>query len=474
MMGSLRSRLFIILVSTTSAIWLIAAIWIYVGTKKEVENVLDARLLEAARMVSSLVGGTAGIQPQLGPEKTHATEIKGYEGQLACQIWSFDGRLMARSSGAPDARMSEAPAGFSERQIDGETWRIYSTEDPTNGTRVLVGDRLKLRRHLVAELIKDLLAPTLLIVPILGLLIWTSLNRGLRPLRFIAEELESRGADDLSPLSTEYTPTEIQPLIVAMNGLFRKVHLARQHEREITAFAAHELRTPLAGLQTQAQISIATTDQIVRETALRQILIAAGRASRLVRQLLAISKLDTLQDLPKEPAVNIGQALQEVVNALPEPNPNIQIVLESPLWSTSIRANRELILLAFRNLHENAMNHMSSGGTIRWSVNDYPSALVIAVEDDGPGIPKEELHLVTHRFFRGRHKSAAGSGLGLSIVQLALEANGALLTLSNRTDRLGLRVEATWMKNSDREQPPIAERRWLTLKTRFAQGLANA
>ncbi len=183
-MNSLRSRLFVILVAATGLIWLFAACWIYIGAKQEVETVLDARLQEAARMVSSLVPSGMPTTGQ-SPTSSHVIDIPSYERQLACQIWSLDGQLVAKSSGAPATKFTDTRAGFSERKIDGETWRVYTIEDHIKGIRVLVGDRLSLRDHLVAELIKGLLAPTLLMIPLLGFLIWVSLSRGLRPLRSI-------------------------------------------------------------------------------------------------------------------------------------------------------------------------------------------------------------------------------------------------------------------------------------------------
>ena len=443
-MKSLRGRLFVILVASTGAIWLIAAAWIYASAKSEVEGVLDARLQEAARMVSSLVSASSGTPSQFGPSQIHGTELQGYERQLSCQIWSLDGRLVARSTGAPDTSMSDESDGFSERQIDGDTWRVYTIKDEAKGVRVLVGDKLGLREHLVAELIKGLLAPTLLIIPILGFLIWTSLSGGLRPLRVITNELLGRDADDMSPLSAGRAPTEIQPVVVAFNGLFAKVKAARQHEREITAFAAHELRTPLAGLRTQAQIAIAATEPATRLTALRQILVAVDRTARLVRQLLAISKLDSAPGLQQEPNVNLGEALEEVITTLPAPNDNVEIIVDPILSRTALTTNRDLLILALRNLHENATSHMLGAGTIRWSANRDAETLRLVVEDEGPGIPEDEIALVTNRFYRGRHKSPFGSGLGLSIVELALQANNAKLTLRNRTDRSGLRAEIEW------------------------------
>ena len=201
-MNSLKGRLFLILVAATSLIWLAATCWIYVGATREVESVLDARLQEAARMVLSLASGNGVGAAQKDGDHGQAPEIMSYERQLSCQIWSLDGRLVARSSGAPDESLSDRRAGFSQRLIKGETWRVYTAEDAAKGVRVSVGDRLGLRAHLVEEIIKGLLAPLLLTIPLLGLLIWASLNRGLRPLQALARELGRRNADDMSPVET--------------------------------------------------------------------------------------------------------------------------------------------------------------------------------------------------------------------------------------------------------------------------------
>jgi two-component system sensor histidine kinase QseC len=442
-MKSLKGRLFLILVAATSLIWLAATCWIYVGATREVESVLDARLQEAARMVLSLASGNGvGAAQKIG-DAGQAPEILNYERQLSCQIWSLDGRLVARSSGAPNESLSDKRAGFSERHINGETWRVYTAEDTAKGVRVLVGDRLGLREHLVGEIIKGLLAPLLLTIPLLGLLIWASLNRGLRPLQALAQELGRRNAEDMSPVETGTIPTEIRPVIASLNNLFLKVLDAMRHEREITAFAAHELRTPLAGLRTQAQIAMVAKDGGTRDAALRQIIFAADRTTRMVRQLLAMAKLDSNHE-PKRSSINVGDLIQEVIDSLPAPDRKARVGLDSALKNTVVTANKELLLVAIRNLHENAVRHMPQRGIIRWAAEKGSHTLTVYVDDEGPGIPEDEIPLVTNRFFRGRNKSPLGSGLGLSIVDLALRTSGARLVLQNRVDTRGLRAQIVW------------------------------
>jgi two-component system sensor histidine kinase QseC len=227
-MISLRRRLFLILLVATGVIWLSAVVWIYQVSRVEVEHVLDARLQEAARMVDSLVADQMPASPAKPLAIPGGEPVVGYERQLSCQIWSLDGRLIARSSGAPDEQLAGPAPGFSERVIDGERWRIFTVDDAEKGVRVMVGDKLGLRDRLIADLVKGLLWPTLLVAPLLGLMIWISLGRGLRPLRDITAALKARDAEDMRPIEPGHAPLEIRPLAEALNALFVKVEAARQ------------------------------------------------------------------------------------------------------------------------------------------------------------------------------------------------------------------------------------------------------
>ena len=442
-MTSIRTRLFIILIAATTLIWLFATAWIYLDTKRQLQHVLDTRLMEAARMVGSLVtSGEIALSARAGqatasiplPEPTHV----GYERQLSCQIWSFDGRLIGRSSGAPEAALSNETSGFSEQEVGGEPWRVYAFADRERGIRVLVGDRLGLRDRLVTDLVRGLLLPAIVVVPLLAFLIWASVGRGLRPLRRLTQGLMARGSEDLSPVNVGDPPSEVRPVVEALNGLFGKVAAAREHERSFTAFAAHELRTPLAGLRTQVQVALAAKDPKIREGALRQTLVAVDRTSRLVRQLLAMSEIDAAVDEGETQDMLVGPALEEVIASLGTGKTTIRMEIDPALHHTTIRMNRELFHLAVRNLHENAVQHSPEDGLVRWVLDGSASPPVIAVEDEGPGIPEDEIGLVTDRFFRGRHRSAIGSGLGLAIVAAALRRAKAPFVLRNRQDRSGL------------------------------------
>lgn len=434
-MISLRRRFLLLLVTATSVVWLCAVAWIYFGSRAELEHVLDTRLQEAARMVHSLAAN-GNMAAAATAATTPALDDVSYARQLSCQIWSLDGRLLARSSGAPSEILAENTEGFANREVNGEPWRVYTIVDVGKGVRVAVGDRVGLRDRLVRDLVVGLIAPAILIIPLLGLLIWLSLRAGLRPLDTVAGEIAARDGNDMQPVASRTAPLEIQPLIAALNGLFDKVEIARRHERDVTAFAAHELRTPLAGLKTQAQIALAATNDAVRNGALRQILVSVDRTSRLTRQLLALAKLEARQDSITAGVVNAGGVLRDVVSAIPARD-DIAVEIDPDLDLLKLAGEAEILHLVLRNLHENAVGHMHGPGRVTWRV--LPGGNGISVEDDGPGIPDDELSLVTQRFYRGRMRSSKGTGLGLTIAQMAAERLSISLELANREDGPGLR-----------------------------------
>lgn len=441
-MNSIRARLFMILMITTGIVWMSAIAWIYLSTRTEVERVLDARLTEAARMVSSLI-----TSQEIDPKKAAAistqiaTPHPSYDRQLSCQIWALDGTLIGRSESAPGAALTEKRSGFSETSIDGEVWRVYAVENPALGIRVLVGDNLRVRDRLVADVIRGLALPALLILPILAALIWLSVKKGLAPFNAMADALETRAASDLSPLPENHSASEIKPVIRSLNGLFARVSAAREHERDFTAFAAHELRTPIAGLKTQAQVALCSTDQGVRENALRQMVVGVDRTARLVRQLMDLTNAESGTLEPAERGVNLGSALQALADDIRRHYPvAAPIMISAELSNVTLGIDPSLFMLSARNMLENAVLHSPPDRPVQCNLRRDGRLLAVVIDDCGPGIPEDELPRVCDRFFRGRYKTPMGSGLGLAIAALGLERLGATLRLENRAEG-GLRVE---------------------------------
>lgn len=431
-MTSIRSRLLTILIASTGLIWLFAVAWIYISTQAEVERVLDARLTEAARMVNSLLAERK-VEMALATDTADDAPVQfqfgdaSYERQLSCQIWSLDGKLIGRSEHAPSGQLTQSESGFSQSVINGETWRVYSIENASLGVRVMVGDSIAVRDRLVGDVVKGLAIPAILILPFLAGAIWISVRRGMRPLNDMATALSSRAANDLQPLPQQSLPDEIVPAVHALNGLFQRVQEAREREKNFTTFAAHELKTPLAGLKTQAQVALASQDGDVHENALRQIAAGVDRTSRLVRQLLDLSSVEASDRAPNASSIRIADIVRRIAADMPSENARISIGGD---LEASQSTDAVLLTLAIRNLIENALLH--SQGTVQVGIAQDAHHLRLSVEDDGPGISEDELPRVTERFFRGRSKSPTGSGLGLAIVKEAASRLDGRLIFENR------------------------------------------
>lgn len=449
-MKSMRANLLLILFITTGAAWLSAAAWIYFSTQSQVEQVLDARLREAARMVDSLltderieIASAAHSLGDAGIERDW--DADDYTRQLSCQIWSLSGEMVGRSEAAPTQRLAHDGDGFSQTMIDGETWRVYTVLNPERGVQVMVGDKLKIRQSLVNGVMMGTLLPMTLMLPIGGLLIWLAVRGGLAPLDRMAMALAARRADDLRPVGDEAGPSELRPMLAALNDLFARVESAREREKSFTAFAAHELKTPLAGVKTQAQIALSSTDDEVKARALAQIAGGVDRSSRLVSQLLDLAAADASEgDHPSRPA-DLDRVLEEAKRAVaPLGQRRGAAFIVTGERGASVACGEALATTALKNVLENALLHSPEGGKISIVTEREDQLVSITVADDGPGMGADDIVHATERFFRGQGPQSSGTGLGLAIVETVAKRAGGTLSIANRDETGGLIVRLTF------------------------------
>lgn len=436
-MKSLRARIFVLVAAMTVLVWSSAAAWSYFSTRSEVRRVLDRRLVEAARMVASL-----GIGAQsLSGNSPAAVPVSAYSRQLSCQIWSLDGRLIGRSSGAPVIPLATAGTGFSEPVLNGETWRVYSLVQPESGIRVIVGDNLKVRQNLIGGLMAGLLLPALAGLAALAVLTWAAVGRGLAPLHKITRALQLRNPSDARPLGIRERNRELEPVIQAIDGLFDRLEKLRANERHFIASAAHELQTPLAGLQTHAQVALMSRDAATRVKSLRSIQKSVERTGRLVRQLLELAREESGGDWVANSWADLPAVVHAVADELHYPLTRHHVVVDALNIPPGLHVpmDEAALSLALRNLVENAINHSPADGTVRIDASLAGKQVRVVVSDTGPGIRPEEMRHVRERFVRGTGAKGAGSGLGLSIVDLVLGRAGARLELDNAPD-CGLRA----------------------------------
>jgi signal transduction histidine kinase len=297
-------------------------------------------------------------------------------------------------------------------------------------------------REEIAEAVgESLLWPLAAALPALALAIWLGVGSGLRPLRELRAQLARRGAADLAPLDSARTPQEIEPLVAELNRLFGRIGEALQRERRLTADAAHELRTPLAVLSTQAQVARRAQGEAARNEALDAVVAGAERAARLIEQMLTLARLEAGQLGEHAGRVELHELARSVLaEAAPRAvRKNIDISLEEGP-PAEIQGHAALLSVLLRNLVDNAVRYTPPGGKVRVAVASSADSAILEVQDNGPGVPPAEIGRLGERFHRLAPPGESGSGLGLSIVLRIAELHGARVRFGAGLEGRGLGV----------------------------------
>ena len=346
----------------------------------------------------------------------------------------LQGQLMlADREGGKLAYRSDA-IGFADQDFDGERWRVYYQRAASGDWMVAVGQLSEEREELVRAILMGQLLPWVLTLPALLIAMALAVRQALKPVHRLTAELQQRSSDDLHALRDDAFPSDLRPLVQAMNELLHKVDSQIEHERRFTADAAHELRTPLAALQAQWD---AAQLEAGRAPSPADAKIAQGlqRLSRLVTQMLALSRLEHLDRATTTQPIDwvaMVEALFGELLPLAERH-RVELECEWPAQDAKPllqRGDSELLTLMLRNLMDNAVRHSPPGGRVKLRL----ATDAIEVIDNGPGVPAEHLHRLGDRFFRMPGQAESGSGLGLSIVQRIAALHGLALSWGPGTD----------------------------------------
>ena len=361
-----------------------------------------------------------------------------HERGLAFRIWK-NGKLLFCSKKAVDLGEEHVTAGFSNQQVGEREWRLYVLADEKSGYTLEVAQKAKVREELITKVLSTIFSPLILLLPIILIVTWAGLRRGLKPLVTLSDAVKRRSALDLTPLPKDLSLKEIMPLIDSINGLLNNLEYALKKERRFTDFAAHELRTPIAIFKTQAQTALKAADDHTRRMILEAQVQAADRATNMVDQLLTLARLEHT-DIPTE-GLSLSEIAQEVIAERLPLAEQKQITLRfGQQTSAFIHGNKELLTLILSNLIDNAIKYTPVQGNIIVKVFMQGHVATISVCDTGPGIPEDQLPHVTERFYRVSRHQQPGAGLGLAIVKRASEIMGATLTLHNIDKGHGLEV----------------------------------
>ena len=315
------------------------------------------------------------------------------------------------------------------------TWVNFPRVAGAQPVLVQVAETLDNRAQLANEIIRGVIVPQFLVLPIAIGLVWFGLSRGLAPLNALQSRIRARRPSDLSPIDPRAAPEELTPLVNSFNEMLERLTLSMQAQKRFVADAAHQMKTPLAGLRTQAELALREGDPQQLRRSLRQIAEATQRAAHLINQLLALARTDhQASELGAFELVNLQQLARELTQDwVPQAIArNIDLGFEdSGSGPDAARIIGVPVLLRemLNNLIDNAIRYSPAGGSVTVRVRSRPQAVWLEVEDSGPGIPEAERQLVFERFYRILGSTAEGSGLGLAIVREIIEQHDALITV---------------------------------------------
>ncbi|ANN59937.1 histidine kinase [Mesorhizobium loti NZP2037] len=408
-------------------------LWTSHGSALATANlVTDRMLLGSARTIAEQVAMTDGVLDATIPPAAIEMFDTGDRDSVYYHVKTARGRLLTGYPNLPEALTpSSTEATYRDHRLRLLTFSqgvVGAGED--SPISVTVGVTLAGHDAMVRRLWFGAFAQQLALVAIAGLFVLLGLHRGLAPLIRLRDAVRSPNRSDLDPIEVRGAQSEIRPLIDALNAYMARVRAQMASQRRFVANAAHQLRTPLALLSTQASYALRETVPDARHEALVALQASSGRLARLAEQLLTLSRAEPGSRRPRADRVDLTEAARQVLetHAPIAVSRNVDLGLEEA-GPVSVIGDGTMLREMIVNLVDNALRYSSSGGSVTVRLATVDGEAVLTVTDDGPGIPVGERDHVFERFYRIAGSTEEGSGLGLAIVREVIENAGGRVTL---------------------------------------------
>ncbi|MGZ9030902.1 MAG: ATP-binding protein [Burkholderiaceae bacterium] len=418
-MNSLRGRLLVFLFSLAGIAALAIAFVSYRSVLQDTDEIFDYQLQQMA----------LSLRDQGAVPDDRRAALADPSLDYVVQVWTGDGSVTYSSH--PNRRLPPAVAiGFSNAEIDGRPWRIYSTLARDRVIRV--AQPLAVRKKLAAATARRSVVPVLVAAPLVALAMWWLVGLSLAPLGSLVTAVKSRETESLNKLDAAGLPSEITPLVEALNGLLARLGGALHAQRAFVADAAHELRSPLTALKLQLDLVRLAPDDSARDEALRELAAGMDRVHHLLEQLLALARAEPggaesalgESDL----AEVVRQAAADTVPLASSRGIDLELEASQPV---AVRVDAAALRILARNLIDNAVRYAGAAGRVRVAVLADAGQGLLHIDDSGPGIPPNERERVFDRFYRRETGDATGSGLGLAIVRAIADRHGARIDLGD-------------------------------------------
>lgn len=422
-MSSIRRQLIVPLLLAVALALGASAFATYRIVRAQLDNVFDYHLRQIALSLRD-----QAFRNAIGPDLSPSDQAFDF----VIQVWDSEGVRLYLSH--PHTTLPAiAQFGWTNVRTPDGVWRVYAT--PLDDEVIQVAQPLQVREHLAVSAAVRSLLPIALLLPVLAALLWWLVGRGVAPLANIAHAVRARTPDSLAPLPEADAPEEVQPLVLALNGLLQRLGDALDMQRDFIADAAHELRTPLTALQVQVQLLEREQDAAARQQAVAELKRGLQRATHLVTQLLTLARHAPEATAAPSTAVSLAELAGLVIadHAALADAKGIDLGAAALDDALSVRGEFSALRTLLANLVANAIRYTPAGGRVDVTVRRAGADALLEVQDSGPGIPPQERERVFDRFYRGAAAADAehGSGLGLAIVRAIAERHGARVTLDD-------------------------------------------
>ncbi|OGS98915.1 MAG: hypothetical protein A3F73_02700 [Gallionellales bacterium RIFCSPLOWO2_12_FULL_59_22] len=438
---SLRSHLMERLLTALFMLWLASSVVGYFATLNYANQPYDVVLLERARMVGEQMRlGTGQERFDFIPNLPDGND-PGISDRVLFTVGDSNGEKIAGNANLSrplSYRRGKTGPLFSNGEREGEKTRMVSLVYPDpSGAKPLqlhLSETIHQRQALIRGIFAYIVIPQLLLILIAVIVVWYGVQQGLMPLERLRREVAMRQRDDLSRLDETKAPIEVHPLINAVNDLLERLTQSMLAQKRFIADAAHQLRTPLAGLKTQAELALREDDMELKRHTLEYLYTSAKRSTHLVNQLLSLARNEPDGQVGYTFApIDLNQLAQECTSfwvpaALEK---NIDLGFEGIQQRVKIRGDYTSLTEMLGNLIDNAIRYTRAGGRVTVRIDYVQDEAIVHVEDNGLGIDPRHRERVFERFYRILGSGQSGSGLGLAIVAEVAKRHGATITLAH-------------------------------------------
>lgn len=432
---SLTRRLMALMVCSILSTLLVGGIALHWAAHQQDSNLLDARLRDLARTILEFSSHEIReIQAEGRVDRMHVETLATLGQRYRYQIWSLRDSSILLHSFASSHSAPLLPLhirGFRNADLDRQQWRVFAMTDGSEEMLIQVAENLESRDSIEAGFDPIMIAAMLVFFALATFLSRSFLLRLLRPITDAAHQLRARHSGDLKPLRVDNPPRELDPMVVAVNTMFERASQQLQIERQFTSSAAHELRTPLAGIRANAQLAMKVESRAELAESLGDVMRGVDRAAHLIDQLLDLARLEMRVS---EGPVTMSEVVLEEVYArvhkdlAPLFDERLHVVATS-FSARSVVALEFGIELLLVNLVGNAVRYTPAGGRIQIASVARDGQVELTVDDSGPGIPEAMRHRIYARFDRLGRRDGHGVGLGMAIVASVVAMHRARIEL---------------------------------------------